>query len=126
MDQKHIVTRCDPFPLPRARNPLLPPVKNSISKAPHHNNDNISSSHLNHQPVASGSHVRSDAEFDNSDLMEPDTDEEQLEIPLDLWGDGVGIQDSPFDADGDFYGKGKDLFVGPTADIGEYVAKISE
>jgi len=121
MDQKHIVTQCDPFPLARPRNPLLPPVKNSISKAPRHNNDDISRSHLNHQPVASGSHVRLE-----SDLMESDIDEEQWEILLDHWDDGVGIQDSPFDADGDFYGKGKDLFVGPTADIGEYVAKISE
>jgi hypothetical protein len=71
------------------------------------------------QPVASGSHVHLDVAASET---ESDTEEAQLSIPFNLRGT-VGIQDPRFDSDGDFYGRGKDLFAGPTADPGEYVVK---
>jgi len=124
MDQKHMAIPRDQFPVPRAQHPL-PSV---VLKVPRNTGYDASRSHvthLNYLPVASGSDARlnvaasekfwSDEEDDNA--MESDMDE----IPLDLLG--VGTYDPRFDADGDFYGRGKDLFVGPTADPGEYVAK---
>jgi hypothetical protein len=105
MDRKNIATQRDQFPIAHARHPP-PPVR----------------------PVASGSHVlldvaagemQSDTEYDTSDAVESDA---ELPIPLHLRG-SIGTHDSRFDADGDFYGRGKDSFVGPTADSGEYVTK---
>lgn len=133
MDQKHVLTQRNQFPVGRAQH-LLPRVRPSmILKVPRNDGDNPSRSHanhLNHQPVASGSHVRlgvaaemdSDTASDSGDAMKSDTDEEHLLFPLDLRG-GTGTHDPRFDSDGDFYGRGKDVFVGPTADSGEYVTK---
>ncbi|KAG1871505.1 SNF2 family N-terminal domain-containing protein [Suillus subluteus] len=67
---------------------------------------------LNRQPIASGSRVRLNV------AMGSDTDsEEDWELP-DILG-GAGTRDSRFDEDGDFYGRGKDLFIGPTANPGD-------
>ncbi|KAG1729528.1 SNF2 family N-terminal domain-containing protein [Suillus paluster] len=49
--------------------------------------------------------------------MESDTDLEDEQLH-DLWG-GVGTPDPRFDEDGDFYGRGKDTFVGLTANPGD-------
>ncbi|OAX39929.1 hypothetical protein K503DRAFT_865031 [Rhizopogon vinicolor AM-OR11-026] len=101
MDRKNIATQRDQFPVAHAWHPPYPVP-----------------------PMASGSHVLldvatgkmgSDTEYDTSDAMESDA---ELPIPLHLRG-GIGTRDSRFDADGDFYGRGKDLFVGPTADSGD-------
>lgn len=121
-----MATRRDQFPVPRARHPLPVVRPSAVLKVPRNTGYDASRAHLNNLPIASGSDVRlnvaasemgSDKEDDTSDAMESDMDE----IPLDLLG--VGTYDPRFDADGDFYGRGKDLFVGPTADPGEYVAK---
>lgn len=67
---------------------------------------------LNHQPIASGSRVRLDV------AMGLDTDsEEDWELP-DIFG-GADTGDARFDEDGDFYGRGKDLFIGPIANPGD-------
>lgn len=82
-------------------------------QVPRHNDTAARYSHtaLN-RPVASGSRVRLDV------AMESDTDsEEDWELP-DILG-GAGTCDARFDEDGDFYGRGKDLFIGPTANPGD-------
>jgi hypothetical protein len=114
MDQKHITTQGDQFTVAHARRPLPRPRHPMFSKLARHNGVVASRS-----PVASGSHVHLDVAASE---MESDTEEAQLSIPFNLRGT-VGIQDPRFDSDGDFYGRGKDLFAGPTADPGEYVAK---
>ncbi|KIK40408.1 hypothetical protein CY34DRAFT_807271 [Suillus luteus UH-Slu-Lm8-n1] len=64
------------------------------------------------RPVASGSRARLDV------AIESDTDsEEDWELP-DILG-GAGTRDAHFDEDGDFYGRGKDLFIGPRANPGD-------
>jgi hypothetical protein len=88
-----------------------------IFQVPRHNDDDDGYFYptLN-RPIASGSRVRLDV------AMGLDTDsEEDWELP-DFLG-GAGTRDARFDEDGDFYGRGKDLFIGPTANPGEYVAK---
>ncbi|KAG1726392.1 P-loop containing nucleoside triphosphate hydrolase protein [Suillus lakei] len=80
----------------------------------HRNGDDAGYSYtsLNRQPIASGSRVRLDV------AMGSGTDsEDDWELP-DILG-GAGTRDTRFDEDGDFYGRGKDLFVGPTANPGD-------
>jgi hypothetical protein len=88
-----------------------------VFQVPRHNDNAARYTTLN-RPVASGSRARLDV------AIESDTDsEEDWELP-DILGD-VGTCDARFDEDGDFYGRGKDLFIGPRANPGEYVVKSS-
>ncbi|KAG2151182.1 SNF2 family N-terminal domain-containing protein [Suillus bovinus] len=85
-----------------------------ISLVPRHNGDNAGYSYptFNRQPIASGSHVRL------SVAMGLDTDlEDDWELPNIF--SGAGTHDTRFDEDGDFYGRGKDSFIGPTANPGD-------
>ncbi|KAG2140702.1 SNF2 family N-terminal domain-containing protein, partial [Suillus clintonianus] len=82
---------------------------------PPHNGDEAGYSYaaLNHHPIASGSRVRVDAA-----TMGSYTDSEDDWDLRDIFS-GAGTRDTRFDEDGDFYGRGKDLFVGPTANPGD-------
>lgn len=89
-------------------------TKDMTFQVPPHNGDDDRYSYptLDRQPIASGSHVRLAV------AMGSGTDwEEDWELP-DILG-GAGNHDSRFDEDGDFYSRGKDLFIGPTANPGD-------
>ncbi|KAG0702167.1 SNF2 family N-terminal domain-containing protein [Suillus ampliporus] len=85
-----------------------------VFQAHRHNGDDAKYSHatlLKHQPVASGSRVRLDGAIGSA----TDSEEEELH---DVWG-GFGAPDLRFDEDGEFYGRGKDTFVGLPANPGD-------
>ncbi|KAG1772000.1 SNF2 family N-terminal domain-containing protein [Suillus placidus] len=84
-------------------------------QVPRHNGDDAGYSYqtLNRQPIASGSRVRLDV------AMGSDTDSEEDDWELPNFLGGAVTRDARFDEDGDFYGRGKDLFIGPTANPGD-------
>jgi hypothetical protein len=87
-------------------------------QSPRYDGDDFGYSYpmLSRQPIASGSRVRLDVATGS------DTDSEEDWELRDIFN-GVVTGDARFDEDGDFYGRGKDLFIGPTANPGEYVVR---
>ncbi|KAG2129317.1 SNF2 family N-terminal domain-containing protein [Suillus cothurnatus] len=89
-------------------------ISSMAFQSPRYDGDDFGYSYpmLSRQPIASGSRVRLDVATGS------DTDSEEDWELRDIFN-GVVTGDARFDEDGDFYGRGKDLFIGPTANPGD-------